>query len=116
MKLGIISDNYEGPVAKALEQVYKALTKSEIERISMTEFQPKYVSEKSLDALLIEGRNNSDEGFAMAVRKNVPEATRICYFRIYCPGPSQELQQQNIHVLDFLDMGLKEKFTKWLGE
>jgi len=115
MKIGIISNNYEGPVAKALEQVYKALTGGEIERISMAEFQPQYVSQKSLDALLIEGRNNSDEGFAIAVRRNTPDTTKICYFRIYHTSSSQELQEHNIHVLNILDGDLREKFTNWMG-
>lgn len=115
MKMGIISDHHEGPVAKALEQVYKALTGGEIERISMAGFQPQYVAEKSLDALLIEGRNSSDEGFAIAVRRNVPEVTKMGYFHIYTANPSQELRQQNIYVFGFLEGDIKEKFTKWLG-
>ncbi len=118
MKIGIISDHREGPVAKAIEQVYKVLTGSEIERLSMAEFQLKYVPEKSLDALIIEGRNVSDEGFAIAVRRNVPEATKVCYYRLYTfynkPGSPQELQQQNINVIDIFDAD-KEKLTKWLG-
>ncbi len=116
MKIGIISGNYEGPVAKALEIVYKALTGGEIERFSQQEFQPAYVSEKSLDALLIEGRNDSDEGFAIAVRRNVPEGTKMCCFRIYRPAHSSELGNYHIGALDILDMDLKEKFTKWLGD
>ena len=113
MKLGIISDYNDGPIAQALQLIYKSFG-YEVERFPQNEFQPKYVSEKSLDALLIEGRSDSDEGFAIAVRRNVPEGTKMAYL-FYRPKPSQDLRTYNIEALDILDEQLKEKFTKWTG-
>jgi len=115
MKIGIISSKNEGPVALALEQVYKALWKGEAERFSMQEFQPGYVDENSLDALLIEGRNDSDKGYAIALRRNIPEEKKICYIRAYRPLSSQNLADYNITELDMLDGGLVAKFVEWLG-
>lgn len=112
MKIGIISDYNKGPVAQALEVIYRSFA-YEVERFSRNEFQPKYVSERSLDALLIEGRSNYDECFANEVRRNVPEGIKMCYL-FYLTKPSQDLHGHNIEVLDVLDEDLKEKFTKWI--
>lgn len=114
MKLGIISDHNKGPIAQALQLIYQSLG-YEVERFPQNEFQPKYVIEKSLDALLIEGRSDSDEGFAIAVRRNVPEGTKMAYL-FYQPKPFQDLGTYKIEALDILDEKLKEKFTKWLGD
>jgi len=77
MKIGIIK-NEDRAVYKALEQVYKALG-YEVEIFSQNEFQPKYASERSLDAILVEENKDSDlsASFAIAVKRNVPEKTRL---------------------------------------
>ncbi len=116
MKIGIIK-NEDRAVYKALEQVYKALG-YEVEIFSQNEFQPKYVSEKSLDAILVEENRDSDRSasFAIAVRRNVPEKTIVGYF--YFNPLSQtrltELEEQGIRNFNFLDLD-KDKFAKWLG-
>ena len=112
MKVGIISDQKERQVPKDLELIYKAFG-YEVERFSQDEFQPKYVLERSLDALLIEGRSNSDEGFAIAVRRNVPETVKM-YYLFYQRIKPQDLQSYKIEALDILDENLKEKFTQWI--
>ena len=116
MKLGIIK-NEDRVVYKALEQVYKALG-YEVEIFSQNDFQPKYVSEKSLDAILVEENGDSDRSasFAIAIRRNVPERTIVGYF-YFKPLSQQrlmELEEYGVKNFPFLDLD-KEKFTKWLG-
>ncbi len=116
MKIGIIK-NEDRAVYKALEQVYKALG-YEVEIFSQSDFQPKYVSEMSLDAILVEENRDSDRSasFAIAVRRNVPQETIVGYF--YFNSLSQtrltELEEHGIKNFCFLDLD-KDKFTKWLG-
>ncbi len=112
MKIGIISNHTEGPVSGALETIYKSFG-YEITRFSQKTFLPKYVSEQSIDALLLEGRTASDEGFALAVRKHIPETAKMLYL-FYTPKPISNLFEKNIAVLDVLDITGKEQFTKWL--
>ena len=117
MKIGIIK-NEDRVVYKALEQVYKALG-YEVEIFSQDEFQPTYVSEKSLDAILVEENQDSDisAGFAIAVRRNVPEKTIVGYF-FFNPLSQRrlnELEEYGVRNFNFLDLD-KEKFTKWLGD
>ena len=116
MKIGIIK-NEDRVVYKALEQVYKALG-YEVEVFSQSEFQPKHVSEKSLDAILVEENRDSDRSasFAIAVRKNVPENTIVGYF-FFNPlsqNRLKELEEYGIKNFNFLDLD-QDKFTKWLG-
>ena len=116
MKIGIIK-NEDRAVYKALEQVYKALG-YEVEIFSQNEFQPTYVSEKSLDAILVEENRDSDRsaGFAIAVRKNVPEKTIVGYFFFNSLSQTRlkELEECGVRNFNFLDLD-KDKFTKWLG-
>ncbi len=112
MKIGIISDHIKGPVSGALEIIYKSLG-YEVTRFPQKTFLPKYVSEQSIDALLLEGRTGSDEGFALAVRKHIPETAKMLYL-FYTPKPVSNLSEKNITVLDVLSITGKEQFTKWL--
>ncbi|MBI2146684.1 hypothetical protein HYU22_05065 [Candidatus Woesearchaeota archaeon] len=116
MKLGIIK-NEDRAVYQALEQVYKALG-YEVEIFSQKEFQPKYVSERSLDAILVEENNDSDmsASFAIAVKRNVPEKTIVGYFYFKPLSKERltELEEHGVRNFAFLDLD-KEKFTKWLG-
>lgn len=115
MKLGIIK-NEDRAVYKALEQVYKALG-YEVEVFSQGEFQPKYVSERSLDAILVEENRDSDRSasYAIAVKRNVPENTIVGYFFFNPLSQTRlaELEEHGIRNFNFLDLD-KDKFTKWL--
>ena len=117
MKLGIIK-NEDRAVYKALEQVYKALG-YEVEIFSQQDFQPQYVSERSLDAILVEENSDSNmsAGFAMAVRRSVPEKTIVGYFFFNPLSQTRlkELEKCGVRNFNFMDLDRK-KFTKWLGE
>ena len=115
MKLGIIK-NKDRAVYKALEQVYKALG-YEVEIFSQDDFQPTYASERSLDAILVEENQDSDmsAGFAIAVRRSVPEKTIVGYFFFNSLSQRRlgELEESGVRSFNFLDLD-KDKFEKWL--
>lgn len=109
MKIGIVS---QGPVARVLDAVLQA-SGYEVETFSQKEFQPNYVAKKGIEALLINGTGPADEGFALAVRKNVPEETRLCYL-YYGPKPTYDLQGQKIEVVDILNRKIWVILTDWI--
>jgi len=71
MKVGIVSPKNGEVVGRAIEQVASIMTSYKFELFTQDTFQPKYVSEKSLDAVIFEGSNVSDESFAVAVKRHV---------------------------------------------
>jgi len=80
MKIGIITQNVNSPMAKVLELI--ATTKSGLvaEAFTFEQFQPSYVSERNLDALLIQGQNETDAGYALAVKRHMDKP--LLYFTV----------------------------------
>ena len=101
MKIGIISAN-KGVLAETIGLILQKSYETEI--FSQDEFKPSMVSEKSLDGLLFEGLEQSSEGFAIAVRRNIPETIKVCYF--YCRKPREDLTQYKITAVDMLEPDL----------
>lgn len=70
MKVGIVTPKNGEIVGRAIEQVASMMTSYQFERFTQDSFQPKYVAEKSLDAVIFEGNSAQDESFALAVRRH----------------------------------------------
>lgn len=104
MKIAIIS---EGPVALALDLLLQRCD-YETQKFQQKEFQPTYIQERSLDAVLIYGQTVADEGYAIAVRKNVPAETEV-YFLHLQRELEFDLAAEGVQTWDILDTQLLEK-------
>ena len=78
MKIGIITQNLESPIAKVLGIITEAKSSLEKEYFNADNFEPSYIPQHTLDALLIHGQSETDAGLAKAIRKHT--AIPIIYF------------------------------------
>jgi len=109
MKVGIVSREKEGPVGKAVELVAKTLTKYQFERFSQTEFQPKYIPEKSLDAVIFEGSSAQDEGFATAIKRHVSVPV------FYLAYGKVQTQLDGIEIYHVVEQGQEKNFIQLIA-
>lgn len=103
MKLGIITNNIDSPMAKVLEII--AMTKSGLEAESFTfeTFQPSYVAEKGLDALLIQGQNEIDAGYTLAVKKHMDKPLLYLTIDFSRENYTPNLLERGIEVYHILE-------------
>lgn len=103
MKLGIITNNIDSPMAKVLEII--AMTKSGLEAESFTfeTFQPSYVSDRNLDALLIQGQSETDAGYALAVKRHMDKPLLYLTIDFSRDNYTPNLLERGIEVYHVLD-------------
>lgn len=108
MKIGIIGSHR---YSQALGLLFQA-DGHNVEEFSKEDFNPEYVKERSLDALLMYGSNQSDEDFVVSTRQSVPEPTKIAY--IYSSHqPVRDLNAQKIDAISIL-VDFPEQMKQWL--
>ena len=80
LKIGFVSEQIEKPVMSALAQVATTLFGYKVDEIRYQDFKPQHVQERGIDALVLEGRNESDEKYALEIRKQVQKP--VLYFAL----------------------------------
>ncbi len=114
-KIGIIGESEQGPITKVLEVILKlAYQPEEVMAFEQRTFQPAMVQENSLDLLLIDGRGETDEAYALALRKHTPPETRIIYFSF--EKMKYDLQQEGIEAYDLLEENAAKEFMQKVSE
>lgn len=119
MKLGIITQNVNSPMAKVLEIIATTKSGLETELFTFETFQPSYVSERNLDVLLIQGQNETDAGYALAVKRHMDKPLLYLTIDFSRENYTQNILERGIEVYHILEtpehMGA-ESLIERLGE